>query len=213
MGGRSGELGAEMDHVLRKRGWQYVASGSRVTGRKLEWPSQLRFILDLGHDDHAPVMALALDFRSMPLGGERFRDIFNAEREELLTQLGSFKVRQMRGDEMVGRELSEASFLHGMGGGVSRQAQLLVIDRCPAERGDALIERFGVETNRFIEVGNEIAALLQRTYQRTVLGSEDPVADLPEVVAPAGAMPAAAAMPAVVGGAAPPVRETYPWRR
>ncbi|MEA2647302.1 MAG: hypothetical protein QOE92_2385 [Chloroflexota bacterium] len=214
MSGESGDLGVAMDGVLRKRGWQYVVAGSRVSGRRLEWPPQLRFILDLGGDDHPPVMALALDFRSMPLGGERFRDIFNADREELLGPLGTFTVRQVRGDEVLGREMSESSFLHGMGDGVSRQAQLVVFDRRPVERGEALLERFGNETNRFVEVGNEIASLLQRTYQRTVLGSEEPVADLPEVVAPATTPTTAPpAMPAVVGGTVPAVRETYPWRR
>jgi hypothetical protein len=101
-----------------------------------------------------------------------------------------------------------------MGDGVSRQAQLVVIDRCPRERGAALVERFGAETNRFVEVGNEIASLLQRTYQRTVLGSEDPVADLPEVVSPAGGgVATTVAMPDVVVGGTRVVAETYPWRR
>ncbi|MGB2940370.1 MAG: hypothetical protein WBD38_08750, partial [Candidatus Dormiibacterota bacterium] len=173
-----------------------------VTAHKHDWPAQLRLVVDPGAATERPILGLALDFRSMPLGGERFRDIFNMEREQILRGLGAFRVRQMHGDGWSDG-VSDRIFLHGIEGGISRASGLVLFDRCPSEGGAALLSALPVESTRLLETGGQIAQLLQRTYNRTVLRNDAPMADLPELVSTG--IPAQS--PTVLG------EPSYPWRR
>ena len=150
-------------------------------------------------------MGLVVDMRSMPLRGERFRDVFNSEREQLMRGMGSFRVRQRRGESEWTEGISDGAFLRGVDGGISRQDDVVLFDRCPDVDSEGLALRFGVESTRLVETGNEIASVLQRIYNRTVLRGDLPIADLPDQVVPAAT--AVAPTPAVVG------EPSYPWRR
>jgi len=199
-----GSITDQLQQLLSRRGWAVATAPSWLTAHRHDWPAQLKVVVDPGEGDGPAMIGLLLDFRSMPLQGERFLDIFNSELERIFRSMGSFMVRQMRADEGWTNGASDQVFLRGVDGGVSRSADMVFFDRCPQERGADILERFNLESNRLLEAGSEIAILLQRTYDRTVLRSDKPVSMLPDVVAPA----ATAAAPAVVVG-----EVSYPWRR
>lgn len=198
-----GSITDQLQQQLSRRGWAVASIGSVLTAHKHDWPAQLKVVVDPGDGDSPAMIGLLLDFRSMPLQGERFRDIFNSELDTVLRSMGSFVARQMRGDAGWSSGVSDQVFLGGVNRGVSRSADMVLFDRCPNERGEDILERFNLESNRLLEAGGEIAILLQRTYNRTVLRSDRPVSTLPDVVAPALAPTA----PAVVG------EGSYPWLR
>jgi hypothetical protein len=189
--------------LLTRRGWAVLDAGRSIVAHKHEWPAQLRVVVDPGTSTEPSVLGITLDFRSMPLAGERFRDIFNSDRERLLRGMGAFRVRQMNGAHHWSEGAPDRIFLHGVDGGVLRSADVVLLDRTPEERGEAIVERFALESTRLLETGGEIASLLQRTYNRAVLTRDLPVATLPDVVVPAGLSVA----PAIVGDT------SYPWRR
>jgi hypothetical protein len=172
-------LPRQLSQLLSGRGWVAFEKRTSVTARKHDWPAQLRLVVDPGNATE----------RSMPLGGERFRDIFNMEREQILRGLGPFRVRQMHDDGWTDG-VSDRIFLHGIEGGISRASGLVLFDRCPPEGGAALLSALPVESTRLLETGSQIAQLLQRTYNRTVLRNDAP-----------------AQSPTVLG------EPSYPWRR
>jgi hypothetical protein len=184
--------------TLSPRGWTFDNEPGRVTARKHDWPTQLHVLIDFGTDGDA-ALALVLDMRTMPLGGERFRDMFNTDREQSLRGFGNFRVRQLLADGEWAADVSDNAFLYGATTGISRSARVVFFDRRPVERGSALVERFLAENHRFVETGDQIGDLLQRAYQRTVLGVPTPSVALPRPV------PAMSHMPYGI-------IETYPWR-
>lgn len=184
---------------LNLRGWTFTQEPGRVVARKHDWPTQLHVLIDFGaHGDAA--LALVVDMGTMPLGGERFREMFNNDREQSLRGFGNFRVRQYLDSGGWAADVSDSAFLYGATTGISRAARLVFFDRRPAERGWALVERFVAESNRFVEAGNQLGAILQRVYQRTVLGTPTRMVALP------GRVPAVS--PAPIGL----VDDTYPWR-
>lgn len=185
---------------LSRRGWTFAAADSRVVARKHEWPAQLHVVIDFAPDAEM-ALALVIDMGAMPLGGERFRDIFNNDREQSLRGFGNFTVRQVLMGGGWSPEIKDNAFLHGANTGISRSARLVCLDRGAEERGQALAERFITESNRFVETGYALAATLQRVYQRTVLSTPSTPFDLPGMVA------ATTLAPAEI------LQNTYPWRR
>jgi hypothetical protein len=185
---------------LSPRGWTFAQEPGRVIARKHEWPAQLHALVDFGiYGDAA--LALVIDMGTMPLGGERFRDTLNNDREQSLRGFGGFWVRQLLIGGGWAADLSYNAFLHGATTGISRNALLVFFDRRPAERGRALVERFVAESNHFVETGNHLGAILQRVYQRTVLGTPTASVALP------GLVPAMSAAPIGLAD------DNYPWRR
>jgi hypothetical protein len=200
---------AAIDHLrqlLSRRGWAISSLGESLTAQKHEWPAQLSMVIDPGSAHTPSTLGLLVDFRSMPLRGERFRDIFNNDREDLLRGMGTFRARQMRPDQTWTEGVADRAFLRGVKGGVSRTADAVLFDRCPTQRAEDLVAHFHHESTRLLETASEIASLLRRTYNRTVLRGEVLVSDLPDMVTPRGAVMSTAPTPAVVG-------ESYPWRR
>jgi hypothetical protein len=193
------DAAASLVENLGARGWKFAQEPGRVVARKHEWPAQVHVLIDFGTAGDAS-LALVVDMGTMPLGGERFREIFNGNREQSLRGFGNFRVRQFLADGRWALDVSDNAFLYGATTGISRAARLVYFDRRPAERGRALVARFIAESNRFVETGNQIGAVLQRVYQRTVLGSPTTPVALPRLVA--------------AGSAAsnPFVDEAYPWR-
>ncbi|MFN2465962.1 MAG: hypothetical protein ABR598_06825 [Candidatus Dormibacteria bacterium] len=187
---------------VARRGWSFTASASSVLASRPEWPTQLNVLTREARDDAPMIFGLAIDLSTMPLHGERFRDIFNSEREELLRGLGNFRLLQLTADDTWLQPLSGRAFLHGMTNGLSRKTRLAVFDRSE-EGGADLPERFAEDSNRLVETGGEIATLLQRLYQRTVLSSPSAGVQLPEVVRPSLGM-----LPMTSDG-----EGSYPWRR
>jgi len=206
----AGRLHDALDTRLGRRGWRFRRDGETVTGRVADWPRQLSLVADPGAASRPPGLGLALRFDAMPLGGERFRDILNADREEMLGAYGSFRVRQLLDDGRWASELGHRAFLHGYGSGsgISRRAALAVFDRCPEERGEALAERVVADLPRLAETGTVLAATLQRVYQRTVLTAEAEPEPLPDVVGSTTATVGAA-----LAGTALVLDGAYPWRR
>ncbi|MGI8607706.1 MAG: hypothetical protein ACR2MY_00550 [Candidatus Dormibacteria bacterium] len=196
-----------LNHALRERlvhrGWSFRTAGASVTAHRPEWPGQLCVLVRAAEEETPVMLGLAVEFSSMPLRGERFRDVFNSEREELLRSYGNFRLLQQSGDGSWVKPLSHRSFLHGMVDGISRKTHLAVFDRSSDDRGD-LAEAFAADSNRFVETGSPIGAVLQRLYQRTVLSV--PVTDvgLPDVV-----RPSIGVFPLTAGSSDSP----YPWRR
>jgi hypothetical protein len=204
-------IGEDLNQRLGRRGWRFRVAADGVRGRTQSWPSQLESLLDPGSDDRLPALGLVLDFRAMPLGGERFRDVLNGERESLLRGFGAFRVRQLRRDGSWAPEIGHRAFMHGYGTGtaISRQTDVVIFDRGPSERGEKLVERFVTEVARFMETGGALAALLQRLYRRTVLNAIVPEAPLPETVGASSSMveelaPSAGFLPVEAG---------HHWRR
>jgi hypothetical protein len=184
---------------LGSRGWIFTREPGRVIARKRDWPAQLHVLIDFGTRGDA-ALALVIDMANMPLGGERFRDMFNRDRELPLRGFGNFRVRQFLVGGEWARDLSDNAFLYGATTGISRTARLVFFDRRPVERGAALVERFIAESNRLLEAGNQIGSILQRVYQRTVLGASTPSVALPSLVPAISSTPLAG------------VDETFPWR-
>ena len=189
----------ELDQRLSPRGWRIRPVATTVRARQSDWPEQVEVVMG-DNADGTGMLALAINFRSMPLGGERFRDIFNADREEILRTFGSFTVRQLRHDSTWAPTIGHRAFMGGFGvAGVSRQAQVVMFDRCPAAQfGPDMYETFFAEAARFAEAGDQVAQVLQRVYQRTVLANQ----------------PHAIELPVEAGIGAPELATTvYPWRR
>lgn len=202
---RTNAAGSLIDN-LSQRGWSFIQEPGRVIARKHDWPAQLSVLIDFGTHGEA-ALALVVDMGTMPLGGERFRDMFNEDREQSLRGFGSFRVRQLLVNGGWAADVGANAFLHGATTGISRAARLVFFDRHPVERGRALADRFIAESNRFVETGNQLGAILQRVYQRTVLGAPTPLKALPRVV------PTLSAAPVMSSARAGIVDETYPWRR
>lgn len=187
---------------ISRRGWQFRACGAGVIAHRPEWPAQLSVRAREAEKGSPALLGLAIDLGTMPLRGERFRDIFNSEREVLLRGYGDFRVQQLSVAGAWMKPLSGRSFLNGISDGLSRQARLAVLDRGGEQEG-SVTDRLAAHSNRMIETGAEIAALLQRIYQRTVLSSPVAEADLPDLVHPSLPL-----LP-VTSDAEP----SYPWRR
>ena len=187
---------------MAHRGWTFREAGASVTARRPEWPMQLCVLVRVAGDQTPAMLGLAVDFGRMPLRGERFRDIFNSDREELLRSYGNFRLLQQGGDGGWLKPLSHRSFLHGMVDGISRKTYLAVFDRNSDDSAD-LAESFATDANRFVETAAPIASLLQRMYQRTVLSAPPADIDLPQMVRPSVAM---------VPLAPDPSDAPYPWR-
>ena len=189
---------------LARRGWQFREAGASVTAHRPEWPTQLCVLVREAEVGTSAMMGLAIDFGSMPLRGERFRDIFNSDREELLRGYGRFNLLQLTHDGTWLKPASDRSFLHGMTDGISRKTQLAVLDRAVADQPQSLAERLAEDSNRIVETGSEIAGLLQRLYQRTVLSRPVEDVDLPDVLRPSLV---------TLAPTADAASDSYPWRR
>jgi len=188
-----------LEIALVRKGWRFREVDGTVRGRLPEWPAQVEAILDPGNDSRPPAIGICVAFGAMPLGGERFREVVNADREIFFRAFGPFVLRQALDDSTWAPDIPRDSFVMGFGplSGVSSRTAIAIFDRVPTERGEALVQRFISEVSRLAEVGNMMAVVLQRLYQRTVLDfhPRKPVK-----------------LPETVGTAAPP-EPTYPWRR
>ena len=189
---------------LARRGWQFKESGASVTAHRPEWPTQLCVLVREAEVETPAMMGLAIEFGSMPLRGERFRDIFNSEREELMRGYGRFNVLQLTYDGAWLRPQGDRSFLHGMTDGVSRKASLVIFDRTSAEEPGSLAEQFAADSNRMVETGAQLAGELQRLYQRTVLSKPAEDIHLPDLV-----RPSLVTLAPTAGADS----DSYPWRR
>jgi len=186
---------------LGRRDWHLEVEYGRIKASKPGWPVQLYALVHFGDEDSASVMALVLDMSAMPLAGERFRDVFNADKDDLLRGFGRFRVRQLLKNGAWAPEMGDRAFLTGLNPGIRMATRLVMLDLCPAETGDALALRFIAESGRFVETGNLIAATLSRMYVPKVLGSAVQPLELPAMV-PVG-MPPLNLEP----------EPSYPWRR
>jgi hypothetical protein len=186
---------------LSRRGWNLETEYGRIKASKPGWPVQLYALIHFGDEDSASVMAFVIDMSAMPLTGERFRDVFNADRDDLLRGFGRFRVRQLLKNGAWAPEIGDRAFLGGLTPGIRLTSRLVMLDLCPAEVGDALALRFIAESARFVETGNLIAATLSRMYLPTVLGTAVQALELPAMV-PVG-------MPPLNQEPEP----SYPWRR
>jgi hypothetical protein len=188
-----------LEIALTRRGWRFRQADGAIRGRLPEWPAQIEAMVDPGNGSRPPAIGICIDFGSMPLRGERFRDVLNADREIFFRAYGPFVLRQVRGDATWAPDVPRDAFVVGFGplAGISRQTALAIFDRAPKETGDALVERFVAEASRFAEVGNTMAMVLQRLYQRTVLDfNPKRFSHLPETIG------------------TPVLQESaYPWRR
>lgn len=210
-----GELGDSVVMVRERlgvRGWTARQAEGSIRARHAAWPPQMEVLVDPGAAGERARYALILDFRSMPFTGERFKDVFNHDREELLGLFGPFRVRQRRADGQWLAPVSGNSFLGGFGptGGLARQTVVALFERTVDEAGDALVARFLGEAARLEEVCSGFASTLQRVYQRTVLASTEAIGPLYSDAEPE----AVAAEPGASSPARSPSPEpTYPWRR
>ncbi|MDQ6747016.1 MAG: hypothetical protein M3010_02760 [Candidatus Dormibacteraeota bacterium] len=191
-----------LEERLAHRGWRLRESGAGARAGRPEWPSQLTVLVREAESDVAAMFGLAIDLSTMPLRGERFRDVFNSDREEILRGHGTFKLLQLTGEDTWLDPVSSRAFLHGMTNGLSRKTRLAILDRGDKE-GTSLADRFAADSNLLVETGGEIATLLQRLYQRTVLSRPAAEVQLPEVLRPSMGL-------LQVAGSAEP---SYPWRR
>ena len=194
-------IAADLGARLGARGWEFGLRGDTITARRADWPAQLEVRLDLTTDE-AVSLALTIDFTTMPLRGERFREIFNNQREELLEAMGTFTVRQLLEDGTWERDLPDRAFMHGVVG-IRRQTRVAFFQRNLSASGDSLDDLMAVAVNRLAEAGNQVAGALQRVYQRTVLGASAAADMVPAVFGAGQSTPVA--MEAVTG--------EYPWRR
>ena len=130
MGNDVTALREDLNHRLHRRSFRFREVGATLRGRPPEWPPQLEVLIDSGEADRLPSLGIVVDLAAMPLGGERFRDILNADREEIFHGFGSFRVRQLRHDGTWAPEVGHRAFVHGygVGTGLSRQASLAVFD-------------------------------------------------------------------------------------
>jgi hypothetical protein len=201
LSGNAPLLGALLGERLNRRGWQFKVSGTNVLAHRPEWPAQLRVLAREAEGDGPAILGLSVELVSMPLRGERFRDVFNNDRELLLREYGSFTLRQMSFDGAWLKPVSGQTFINGVTDGVSRKARMVVFDR-KEDDSPSLVTRFAADSNRFIDCGSEFARMLQRLYQRTVLSVAAEDAGLPDLVRPSLA---AMLIPAEADSA-------YPWR-
>jgi hypothetical protein len=170
-------------HVeLRHRGWKVESEGDRLKAGRPGWPVQVYVLVHFGDQESASVMALVIDLSAMPLAGERFRDVFNADRQELLRGMRQFRVRQLLMNGAWAPEMDDRAFLIGLNPGIRLTTRLVILDACPAEAGAALAIRFISESARFVETGNLISETLGRVYLPGVLKRETPVLELAAVV-------------------------------
>ncbi len=186
---------------LSHREWIIQTGSGRIKASKPGWPVQLYALVHFGDEESASVMALVIDMSAMPLTGERFRDVFNADKDDLLRGFGHFRVRQLMRNGAWAPEMSDRAFLAGLNPGIRVTTRLVMLDLCPGECGDALALRFIAECGRFVETGNVIAGTLARMYLPKVLGAAVEPLELPAMV-PVGM---------------PPLNQefepSYPWRR
>lgn len=196
------DLALNVGERMARRGWQIADLATGVWAHRPGWPSQLTVLLRQARGDSPAMFGLAVDLSTMPLRGERFRDIFNSEREEVLRGYGNFHLLQLTGEDTWLEPISDRAFLHGISDGFSRKTLLAVFDR-GNDQSASLEERFAADSNRLVESGGEIASVLQRIYQWTVLSAPVTDANLPDLV-----RPSLAVLP-LTGDAEPP----YPWRR
>jgi hypothetical protein len=189
---------ATLRERLGDRGWKFKAVKGTIRARMQDWPSQLELLIDPGAE-RAPRLGLLLGFHAMPMGGERLRDIFNSDRENVLGRYGTFQLRQVNAESQWLPPVTSGAFMHGFGSnsGISRQAHVVLFDREPSQRGIELVEHFVEDIGRYTESGNTVAFTLQRVYQRTVLAGNAPAIELPEDHPPEEKAPAG----------------EYPWRR
>ncbi|MHB8510053.1 MAG: hypothetical protein ACYDGR_15670 [Candidatus Dormibacteria bacterium] len=195
------------------RGWSFRTTGRGLVARRSDWPRQLEVAIEPARDGADSLLALTIDCRSMPLGGERFKDIFNGEREEIMAGFAPFTLRQQRADGSWLPNVGHGAFLSGFGPAavLSRQAVMAIFSRPADGELDAVVGRFEADLVRLMESGDGIAAILQRVYQRTVLARDDVATELPEMVGGptlvTAAIGAAALAPVAVA------EPKYPWRR
>ena len=179
-------------HALRiellGRGWNAESEYGQVKAGKPNWPVQVYVLVHFGDEANASVMALVVDLSAMPLAGERFRDVFNADKDDLLRGFGRFRVRQLLKNGSWAPEKGDRAFLGGLSAGIRPTTRLMMLDITPLESGDALALRFIAESGRFVETGNLIGEMLGRIYLPGVLGAAIQPLDLPAMV-PVG-MPA-----------------------
>jgi hypothetical protein len=179
-------------HALRielaGRGWTVESEYGQVKAGKPGWPVQVYALVHFGDEANASVMALVMDLSAMPLAGERFRDVFNADKDDVLRGFGRFRVRQLLKNGAWAPEKGDRAFLSGLSAGIRPTTRLVMLDICPLESGDALSLRFIAESGRFLETGNLLAEMLGRIYLPGVLGAAIQPLDLPAMV-PVG-MPA-----------------------
>jgi hypothetical protein len=190
-----------LSRELSHRGWEIETEEGRLKASKPGWPVQVYVLLHFGDEESASVMALVIDMSAMPLAGERFRDIFNADKDELLRGFGRFRVRQLLKSGAWAPEMTHRAFLTGLNPGIRLATRLVMLDLCPVESGNALAIRFIRESARFVEAGNLISSTLARVYLPTVLGTAVQVVELPAMI-PVG-------MPPLNKEPEP----SYPWRR
>src|SRR5258708_15315316 len=155
---------------LRARGWSVETEFGRIQAQKEGWPVQLHALAQFGDEDSASVLALVIDMSSMPMGGDRFRDVFNADRDDLLRGLGHFRVRQLLKNGEWAAQMGERAFFGGANAGIRLTARLVMFDLCPSETGFELGNRFLAETTRIVACGNLVGATLARIYQAREIG-------------------------------------------
>ena len=186
---------------LRARGWTVDAGFGTIQAQKEGWPVQLHAVAQFGDEESASVLALVIDMSSMPMGGDRFRDVFNADRDNLLRGLGHFRVRQLLKNGEWAAEMGERAFFGGSNAGIRLTARLVLFDLCPPELGFDLGQRFLAESARIVACGNLIGTTLARIYQARVLGAPVQPLELPAVV-PKMRVPLNQV-----------IEPSYPWRR
>jgi hypothetical protein len=208
-----------MDYLVEQmaaKGWSFSPAGDSIFARQSDWPAQLAAIIDVGGPGRDGMMGLVVDFRTMPLGGERFKDILNADRDETMGRFAPFQLRQLRTDGSWANPTAGSSFLAAFGpaSGISRNANVAVFDRAGGSRGAELLEKFCRDHIKLVEAGGCISGLLQRVYQRTVLSGEIGIRELPSLVGDAPAHSNGhftGLLPAVAGAVV--AEPAYPWRR
>jgi hypothetical protein len=173
-------LGSE----LGRRGWNIESDGGQIRAGKPGWPVQVYVLIHFGDEESASVMALVIDMSALPMAGERFRDVFNADKEELLRGFGRFRARQLLKSGAWAPEMGDRAFLTGLNPGIRLTTRLLMLDLRPAECGSALGIRFIAESGRFVATGDVIGAALARIYLPAVLGAGVPALELPAMVPP-----------------------------
>ena len=186
---------------LRARGWSVETEFGRIQAQKEGWPAQLHALAQFGDEDSASVLALVIDMSSMPMGGDRFRDVFNADRDDMLRSLGHFRVRQLLKSGEWATEMGERAFFGGSNAGIRLTARLVMFDLCPHELGFDLAKRFLAESGRIVACGNLIGTTLARIYQARVLGAPVQPLELPAVV------------PKMLVPLNQVIEPSYPWRR
>src|SRR5258708_27645143 len=131
--------------ALSRRGWSTVPLGTGIAAHKREWPTPLKLVVNPGNPATASVIGVMLDFRFLPLRGERFKDIFNSERADLLRRMGDFRARSPRRDLSWTGATNGRSFLDEDGPGLGRNARVVLFDRHTPLHGQPFVEAVSVE--------------------------------------------------------------------